>query len=127
MSKVHGKSGFLLLETLLGVAIFALAMLALAKCAQQCLRAEEFRWQDERARLALSNRMAEIEAGAVFFEKAENDKLSGFFEGIVLHQTREPANLQTEQKKELKGLFRIQLEAIWKDGAKSTTFYVYQP
>ena len=127
MNRVRAKSGFLLLETMLGVAIFAIAMLALAKCVQQCIRAEEYRWQDERARLALSNRMAEIEAGAVFFEKNQDEKLSGFFDGITLRQTRQPAGLQNEQKKELRGLFRIQLEAIWQDGSKPITFYVYQP
>ena len=127
MSRVRSRGGFLLLETLLGVAIFAIAMLALAKCVQQCMQAQDVCWQDERVRLALSNRMAEIEAGAVFFEKTQDEKLTGLFEGISLRQTRQPAGLQTDQKTELRGLYRIQLEAVWKDGSKAITFYVYQP
>jgi len=124
------SAGFLLLETMIGVAIFALGMLALARCLERCLDAENARVWDERARVALENRMAEIEAGAVTFETGKEDKLKGMFKGITLHQTRTPLRLKDEKKKELDGLYQIQLEAGWSEPSgkqsKLLTFYVLQ-
>jgi len=123
-------AGFLLLETMIGVAVFALGVLALARCVERCLDVENAKVWDERARVALENRMAEIEAGAVFFETGKEEKLEGMFKGITLYQTRTPLRLKDENKKELEGLFQIQLEAAWNEAAdkqsKVLTFYVLQ-
>ncbi|XHR27278.1 MAG: hypothetical protein ACFUZC_15175 [Chthoniobacteraceae bacterium] len=127
----NGKSAFLLLETMIGVAIFAIGVLALARCAARCLDTESAKVWDDRARVALENRMAEIEAGAVFFEKGDSDELSGIFKGITLNQTKTPLRLKDESGKELPGLFQVELEAVWQEPAgkyfKALTFYVYQP
>jgi len=127
----RAAAGFLLLETMIGVLVFAIGVLALARCVERCLDVESAKVSDERARMALENRMAEIEAGAVFFETGKEEKLKGMFEGITLAQTRTPLRLQDENKKELEGLFQIQLEAAWKepsgDQSKVLTFYVFQP
>lgn len=124
-------AGFLLLETMIGVMVFAIGVLALAHCVEQCLNVESAKVWDERARVALENRMAEIEAGAVFFETGKEEQLKGMFEGITLAQTRTPLRLKDENKKELVGLFQIQLEAIWTESggkqSKELTFYVLQP
>ena len=124
------NGGFLLMETMIGVMVFAIGVLALARCVETCMNVESAKVWDERARMALENRMAEIEAGAVFFETGKEEKLKGMFEGITLGQTRTPLRLQDENKKDLTGLFQIQLEAVWKDGgnnqSKALTFYVYQ-
>ena len=98
-------AGFLLLETMIGVLVFAVGVLALARCVEQCMNAESAKVWDERARVALENRMAEIEAGAVFFETAKEEKLKGMFEGITLGQTRTPLKFMDENKQELVGLF----------------------
>jgi len=123
-------AGFLLLETMIGVMVFALGVLALARCVEQCIHVETAKVWDERARVALENRMAEIEAGAVFFKTAKEEKLKGMFEGITLVQTRSPLKLQDENKQELVGLFQIRLEAAWQEPAgkqsKELTFYVLQ-
>jgi len=112
---------------MIGVLVFAIGVLALARCVERCLDVENSKMWDERARVALENRMAEIEAGAVFFETGKEEKLEGMFRGITLFQTRTPLRLQDEKKKELVGLFQIQLEAAWKEaGSKQTkvlTFY----
>ena len=124
-------AGFLLLETMIGVLVFAVGVLALARCVEQCMNAESAKVWDERARVALENRMAEIEAGAVFFETAKEEKLKGMFEGITLGQTRTPLKFMDENKQELVGLFQIQLEALWEEPggkqSKALTFYVFQP
>ena len=134
MSKIpaHRRSaGFLLLETMIGVLVFAIGVLALARCVEQCMDVESAKLWDERARVALENRMAEIEAGAVFFPSDKEEKLKGMFEGITLVQSREPLRLKNEKKQEFAGLFQIQLEALWQESggkqSKVLTFYVLQP
>ncbi|MEI6561761.1 MAG: hypothetical protein WCO68_06730 [Verrucomicrobiota bacterium] len=129
-SLLRRAAGFLLLETMLGVMIFALGVLAMARCVEQCIHVETAKVWDERARVALENRMAEVEAGAVFFETEKEEKLKGMFEGITLVQKRSPLKLQDENKQELAGLFQVQLEAAWQEPAgrqsKELTFYVLQ-
>jgi len=131
MNRGSRRGGFLLLETMIGVMVFAVGVLALAQCISQCLDVESAKVADERARVALENRMGEIEAGAVFFEKGKEDKLKGMFLGITLNQTRTPLHLKEENKRELTGLYQIQLEAQWEEPSgpqsKVLTFYVYQP
>ncbi len=123
-------AGFLLLETMIGVMVFALGVLVLARCVERCLDVVSAKVGDERAGVALENRMAEIEAGAVFFETGKEEQLKGMFEGITLYQTRMPLRLLDENKKELAGLYQIQLEAEWVEAAskqsKVLKFYVYQ-
>ena len=133
MNKRHffrRTAGFLLLETMIGVMIFAIGVLALARCVDQCINVEAAKVWDERARIALENRMAEVEAGAVFFETDKEEKLKGMFEGITLFQKRSPLKLQDENKQELVGLFQVQMEAVWQEPAgrqsKELTFYVLQ-
>lgn len=125
------RRGFLLLETMIGVAIFAIGVLALARCVARCLDTESAKVWDDRARIALENRMAEIEAGAVTFEVGNSEKLTGIFEGITLNQTRVRLRLKNEEGKEIPGLYQIGLEAQWKEPSgtqsKALTFYVYQP
>jgi hypothetical protein len=134
MNRLGGNQrsgGFLLLETMIGVMLFAIGVLALAQCAARCLDMESAKAADERARMALANRMAEVEAGAVYFETGKEEKLDGMFKGITLNQTRTPLHLVEANKLELTGLYQIQLEALWEEPSgtqsKVLTFYVYQP
>ena len=124
------RAGFLLLETMIGVIVFAIGVLALARCMGTCLDTEGAKVWDERARVALENRMAEVEAGAVSLDLKKEEKLKGMFEGITLSQTLTPLHLQDENKKDLPGLYQIQLEADWTQGgtsqSKTLSFYVYQ-
>src|SRR4051794_7257889 len=63
-SRAGRGRGYVLLEAVLAVAIFALGMLALGHCISQGLMAERVKTEDARARRVLQNRFAEIEAGA---------------------------------------------------------------
>ena len=125
------RGGFLLLETMIGVMVFAIGVLSLAQCVSRCLDVENAKVTDERARMALENRMAEIEAGSVFFETGKEEKLKGMFQGITLNQTRTPLHFVEANKQELAGLYQIQLEALWEEPSgvqsKVLTFYVYAP
>ena len=117
---------------MVGVAVFAIGVLALARCVDQCLNAGIAEAADERARLALGNRMAEIEGGAVPVENDSQDKLKGMFAGITLRQSREPVLRKADGKTEpITGLFAVRLQALWSapEGAQSKelTFYVFKP
>src|SRR5437870_11211465 len=53
---------FALYEVLLGLAIFALGVLALGRAVQNCLSASTLNAEEQRVRQVLANRMAEVQA-----------------------------------------------------------------
>ena len=57
--------GFVLIEVMVAVAIFALAVLALGQGVRNCIAAQVAREDDARAQRILENRMAEIELGVM--------------------------------------------------------------
>ncbi len=125
------KHGFLLFETMLGVAIFAIGILVLAKSMEHCLEAELARREDQLARAALEMRITEIEGGAfAVSEEEKSDALSGRFTGITLYHSRKKADLTNEEKTRLDGMQVIHLEARWKsaDGErrKAISFLTYE-
>ena len=122
------NSAFVLLEVMLGVAIFAMGVLALGKCVNNCVIAEVAKNEDRKARLALSNRLAEIEGGAVDITKAKEEPLKGMFQGITIKQQVKPVPLKNERKQVISGIYEIDLEAVWKSGnetqSKELSVYV---
>ena len=120
---------FVLLEAMIAVAMFSIGVLALGKCVENCITAEMIKVEDERARRFLSNRMAEIEQGAVVMRDKETEELKGEFEGMSLRTTRVPMKKKNEDNKELFGIFIITLELEWKakgqPRSRELTFYVY--
>ena len=124
-----GARGFLLFEVMLGVAIFAIGVIALGQAVNNCMQAEAARADDQRARMALQSEMSLIEAG---FLKSElttkrTAKLEDMFSGITINETRTPANLKNDQNKPLDKLYTITIEATWQRGSqpqsKSVSFY----
>ena len=122
---------FILLETMLAVGVFSIGVIGLGYCVNNCLNAESARAQDQRARLALENRMAEIEAGAVVVRDAAPEELKGAFAGMTLKQTQTPLKLKNEKDEPLEGLSDVELEVSWKSEgqaqAKTLSFYLYAP
>ena len=122
------RAGFMLLETMIGVAVFAFGVVAMARCVNQCLVADAIKNQDQVAKLALENRMAEIEAGAVQIDgEAKPDKLKGMFSAITLKQSRKPALLKNERDEDLSTVYLVTIEAVWHtpdgDQSKELQFY----
>jgi hypothetical protein len=124
----RSQASFVLLEAMLGVTIFVVGILALGKAVNNCLDAGAARAEDEWARRALANRMAEIESGAVFVDVPREEKLKGVFEGITLKQERKALDLKNEKDQPITGLFVVNLEAQWMSGrqpqSKALSFYV---
>jgi hypothetical protein len=120
--------GFVLLEVILGVTIFALGVIGLAKCVGNCVTAEAVRQETERARLALENRMAEVEAGEIATDKDLSDDLGDGFPGMTMKQSRHPIEAKNEKGIDITGLYEVDLEVDWTSDnepqSKSLSFYV---
>jgi len=122
------RRAFLLLEMMLGVAIFSIGVLVLARCLDHCLDAEAYRSRDQLARRALEARLAEIRGNAVsILETPRSDELEGRYRGITLHQRSTPLDLTNEDGDQLTGLYRVDLEAVWTgpDGETSRELHFY--
>lgn len=119
---------FVLIEAMLAVMIFSIAVLALGKCVDNCIRAEMAMQDDELARRALENRMAEIEAGAIIVGDAKSEELKGAFKGMTIRQSRSALKWQNEKKEEVAGLYEIKLELTWREGGtdheRTLNFYL---
>lgn len=111
-------SGFVLFEAMLAVAIFAIGILALGECLENCLRAEQYQDEEARARRVLANRLAEIEAGAVPLKDSGSEELKGAFAGMTLKHTRKPFKAKNEDNKELMGIQHVTLEVLWKSSGE---------
>lgn len=126
--KIRRRAAFVLLEVMLGVAIFSIGVIALGRCFNNCLNAEMVRAEDQRARLALQNRMAEIESGSVLIDEPKTEPLEGQFTGITLQQSRTALKLKNENGQDLPGLYEVKLAASWTSDrqpqAKELSFYV---
>ena len=120
--------GFMLLEIMLAVAIFAIGVIALGWSVNNCLTAETAKNDDQRATQALRNRETEIERGSVIASDSQTTELEGVFTGITVKQTRTPLKLKNENNLDLAGLYQIDLEATWESGGepqkKTLSFYM---
>ena len=113
---------------MLGVMIFSLGVLGLAKCVNNCLTAESARQETERSRLALENRMAEVEAGVVATDKERSDTLGDGFPGMTIKQSRHPVAARNEKNAVINGLYEVDLEVDWttenEPQSRAISFYV---
>ena len=129
-SGIRVPGGFVLIEALLAVAIFALGVLTLGRCISQGLFAERLKLEDARARRILQNRYEEIEARAVEI-KDKTQSLDAPFKGFTLKQTVAPLHKRDEQGRELDKLSVVTLTLWWpSDGiteSRSLVFYASMP
>ena len=107
------RGGFLLLEIILATAIFAIGVLSLGRCLSVCLTSQQVRRQEERARIALENRMTELQASPAVPEDSRRTDLKGMFTGVTLTERRRPFVLKNENNVNLDNLHEITLTADW--------------
>ena len=129
MKRCSRSHGFFLLEAMIATFIFAVGVISLGYCVENCLSAHRVKEDDARARRLLENRMAEIEAGSSVVTDKATEELKGMFAGMVLKTTRVPLKKKNEKEQELFGLFQMNLQLLWKadgqDQVRELTFYVY--
>jgi len=129
-STLHRFNGFALYEVLLGVAIFAVGVLALGRAVENCLNASMLNAEEERVRQILSNRMAEIEAAPGLPDTAKELKINTGYGIVKLIQKSAPADLTEPGNIQLSGIYLVALSAQWMQGgitqSKQISFYVYR-
>ncbi len=126
----RGRGGFLLIEVLVAVAIFAAAVLALGRCVENVIAAQIFKDQDEQVRRFLDGKISEIEAGAVpLSDSATTEDLKDWLPGAKLTTKRAQLKRKNEKDQDLFGLYIVDVEVSWlADGVKQsrgTSFYIY--
>jgi Tfp pilus assembly protein PilV len=119
------QRGFWLLEALLAVAIFSIGIIALGGAVNNCLVAQRVKQDDLRARLALANRLAEIEAGSVQVGDGTVEDLKGAFEGMKLKQTRVPLKRKNEKNQDITGIDAVTLNVRWKSDGQELSRELY--
>ena len=121
---------FVLLETILAVAIFSIGVLALGSCVENCLMADMFKEQENRARRALENETALVQSGAKPLADSSVEELKGMFFGMTMRMTRTPLKEKNEKKQEIIGIYAVKLQVSWKIGdekqSREIEFY-HQP
>ena len=122
--------GFALYEVMIGVTIFVVGVLALGRSVENCLNASEITTDENRIRIILSNRMAEIQTSPGNPDASKILKIKSDFGVVRLIQKSVPAGLKQEEGIELGGLRRVLLTAEWSRGgtkqSKQISFYVYR-
>jgi Tfp pilus assembly protein PilV len=127
----NSRRGFALYEVLLGVAIFAVGVLALGRAVENCLNASTLNAEENAVQQILSNRMAEIQASRGLPDQAKEFKINSGYGQIRLIQKSAPAELTEPNNTVLNGINLVTLTARWERGGASQSrqirFYVYRP
>lgn len=122
------RRGFLLLECVVAVLMFSIAVIGLGRCMSDCLEAQQARLHEERARLALENRMVELQASPALPDENKKRELEGQFAGMTMVEHRKTLNFKNEDGNYLSGLHEITLSAEWSEGksrqTKTLAFYL---
>ncbi|MEY2558164.1 MAG: hypothetical protein QOE34_1589, partial [Verrucomicrobiota bacterium] len=86
--------------------------------------------EEDRVRLILANRMAEIQATPGFPDAKKETKIDTGYGEIKLVQRSVPAGLKDEKDLEVNGINLVSLSAEWTRGgiaqSKKIEFYVYR-
>lgn len=115
------RAGFLLLECMLAVAIFAMGILALGRCVENCLKAEKFRREEGLAQRALANYWVQIEHGHIQISDKYSEPLKGAWTGMTLNVIREPLLIKNEKEQEVFGLYQVKMQLSWPAGTETIT------
>jgi Tfp pilus assembly protein PilV len=130
MLRGKNRLGFALYEVLLGLTIFVVGVLALGRAVENCLNANALSEEENRVRLLLSNRMAELQATPARPDAAKEVNVNTGFGVVKLIQKTVPEELLEKDNTIVSGISRVTLSAEWsRDGTKQNkqlVFYVYR-
>ena len=126
----RSKDGFALYEVLIGVAIFALGVIALGRAVQNCLNASTISAEENIVRQILSDRMAQVQAASAVPEQEKEFKLKTDYGNVILTQKSAPAALTEPDNTIINGINLVTLTARWDHAgisqAKQIQFYVFR-
>src|SRR5438874_12016029 len=104
---------FALYEVLLGVAIFAIGVIALGRAVENCLNASSISAEESAVRQILADRMAEIQAAPVPPDAVKEFKVNSSYGMVRLIQKSAPARLTKPGNTLLSGINLVTLTAQW--------------
>ena len=117
-------------EVLLGVAIFALGVIALGRAVQNCINASSISAEENVVRQILSDRMAQVQAASVVPEAQKEFKVGTNYGKVILTQKTAPAPLTEPDNTIIDGINLVTLTARWQHASipqsKEIQFYVYR-
>jgi Tfp pilus assembly protein PilV len=121
------RGGFVLLEAMVAVMIFAIGIVALGRCVENCMRAELAQVSDANARRVLENRMREIQVGAIALKESNTEDLKGPFAGMKLTTKSRKEKFQNEKEINFE-IEVVELEVLWevdgRENSRTLDFYV---
>jgi Tfp pilus assembly protein PilV len=130
ISRIRGQVAFALYEVLIGVAIFAIGVIALGRAVQNCLNASTISAEEQMIRQILSDRMAEVQAAPVVPEAEKEFKVDSNYGTVRLIQKTAPAALTEADNTVINGINIVTLTARWQHAGtpqyKQIQFYVYR-
>src|SRR5438552_13360320 len=128
--ELRRHSAFALYEVLLGVAIFAVGVIALGRAVENCLNASTISAEENVVRQILSDRMAQVQAATAVPETEKEFKIKTSYGRVILTQKAAPAALTEPDNTLITGINLVTLTARWEnDGvlqSKQIKFYVYR-
>ena len=124
------RAAFALYEVLIGLAIFALGVIALGRSVQNCLNASGLNAEEDRIRQILADRMAEVQVTPGQPDQKKETKVNTGYGNIVVVQKSVPTPLKDEKNVEYNGMNLVTLTAQWRRGgaqqSRTIQFYVYR-
>ena len=128
--RTTSTAAFALYEVLLGVAIFAIGVIALGRSVENCLNASTISAEEGAVRQILSDRMAVIQVAPSVPDAEKEFKINSNYGMVRLIQKSAPANLTEEDNTLLSGIIVVTLTAQWQHAgvpqSKQIQFYVYR-
>jgi len=129
-TRARSKYAFALYEVLLGVAIFAIGVIALGRAVQNCLNASTISAEENVVRQILSDRMAQVQAATAVPETEKEFKIKTSYGRGILTQKAAPAALTEPDNTVITGINLVTLTARWAHAgapqSKQIQFYVYR-
>jgi len=121
---------FALYEVLIGVAVFALGVIALGRAVENCINASTISAEDNVVRQILSDRMAQVQAASGVPDAEKEFKIDTHYGRIILHQKTETAALTEPDNTLITGMNIVTLTASWEHAgvpeSRQIQFYVYR-
>ena len=128
--RARSKYAFALYEVLLGVAIFAIGVIALGRAVQNCINASTISAEENVVRQILSDRMAQVQAATAVPEAEKEFKLKTSYGRMTLTQKTIPAALTEPDNTLINGINLVTLTAHWEHAgvpqSRQIQFYVFR-
>jgi len=126
----RSKYAFALYEVLIGVAIFALGVIALGRAVENCINASTISTEENVVRQILSDRMAQVQAASAVPDAEKEFKIKTSYGSVFLTQKSAPAALTEPDNTLITGINLVTLTARWEHAgvpqSRQIQFYVYR-